>query len=336
MKAIAKLLSMQDELDTSRELIKAGFGELQEIDMGNTFYHLPHQLLASGFERLMKCYILMVHAGRCGSYPATSFMKRIGHDLVGLLQLICQDYFGGTNRPLMKAELDFLQTDRILSECMRILSLFGKKGRYYNFDVVTESQDPPLSDPKQEWGALESEVEDPLPYANGSELYTEYYPRVNQILIAKMERLACAVALQFTIGDHKDPDGNMRMLSSCVSEFRHLREFGTTDYRRSVRILRQEQDNWVRRSDSEILNSRWPTRVVKRDECDEQWPFRVDQVIVECRSRMFCIANIEGYAFALNGAAKSRYQYPDVHDTGIAILGKSVGLFIDMARDLKE
>ena len=29
------------------------------------------------------------------------------------------------------------------------------------------------------------------------------------------------------------------MLSSCVSEFRHLREFGTTDYRKSVRILRQ-------------------------------------------------------------------------------------------------
>ena len=336
MTGIGKFLSLQDELDTSRELVKAGFGELQEIDMGNTFYHLPHQLLASGFERLMKCYILMVHAGRCGSYPGASFMKRIGHDLVGLLKLICNDYFGGTNRPLMKDELEFLRTDRILGECMRILSLFGKKGRYYNFDVVTDNQDQLLSDPKQEWEALESEVEDPLPYANGTEIYTEYYPRVNQILVAKMERLARAIALQFTIGDHKDPDGNLRILSSCLSEFRHLRDLGTTDYRKSVRILRQDKDSWTWRSDSDILNSHWPTRVVKRDEYNEKWPFRADQVIVECRNRMFYIANIQGYAFALNDAARSRFQYPDVHDTGIAILGKSVGRFIDIASELEE
>ena len=40
-----------DELETSRELLKSGFGHLQETDMGSTFYHLAHQLLASGFER---------------------------------------------------------------------------------------------------------------------------------------------------------------------------------------------------------------------------------------------------------------------------------------------
>ena len=56
---IGKFMSLQDKLETSREPIRAGFGELQEIDMANTFYHLPHQLLASGFERLMKCYIVL-------------------------------------------------------------------------------------------------------------------------------------------------------------------------------------------------------------------------------------------------------------------------------------
>ena len=127
---IEKFMSLQDELETSRELIRAGFGELQEIDMANTFYHLPHQLLASGFERLMKCHIVLVHAGRHGKWPDTAFMKRICHDLTGLLQAICSDYYGGTTRPLMQAELEFLKTDRILSECVRILSLFGEKGRH--------------------------------------------------------------------------------------------------------------------------------------------------------------------------------------------------------------
>ena len=97
----------------------------------------------------------MVHAGRHGKWPDTAFLKRICHDLTGLLQTICSDYFGGTTRPLMQAELEFLKTDRILSECVRILSLFGEKGRYYNLDVITGSQDPMLSDPKEEWEALE-------------------------------------------------------------------------------------------------------------------------------------------------------------------------------------
>ena len=200
---------------------------------------------------------------------------------------------------------------------------------------VPAAPDPMLSDPKEEWEALESEVESPLPYVTNVELSEEYYPRVNQKLIARMERLARAVALQFTIGDHPDPERNMIMLSSSISEFIHMKEFGINDYRKSVRILRQQKDNWERRSKFEILNSPWPTRVVTRAANDDQWPFRVDQVIVERRGGIFYVVDVEGYAFALNGAARSHYQYPDVHAAGVAILGKSVGPFIDMARELK-
>ena len=64
-----RFLCLLDELETSRELLRSGFGHLQEIDMRRTFYNLPHQLLASGFERLMKCYIAVVQKGRDGAYP---------------------------------------------------------------------------------------------------------------------------------------------------------------------------------------------------------------------------------------------------------------------------
>ena len=70
-----KFLCLLEELETSRELIRSGFGHLQEIDMTNTFYHLPHQLLASGFERLMKCYISLVYDGQYGSYPDEKYIK---------------------------------------------------------------------------------------------------------------------------------------------------------------------------------------------------------------------------------------------------------------------
>ena len=46
--------------------------------MGSTFYHLPHQLLASGFERLMKCYLAVVRKGRDGAYPDRAAMRSLG------------------------------------------------------------------------------------------------------------------------------------------------------------------------------------------------------------------------------------------------------------------
>ena len=332
-----RFLCIREELETSIDLLKSGFGHLQEIDMSNTFYHLPHQLMASGFERLMKCYISLIHHGRTGSYPDTAFMRSLGHDLENLLDSICKHYYGGTTRPLIQQEYSFISTDSVLHDCIRILSLFGKKGRYYNLDIVTGAAQAPI-DPKSEWQALESSVEDPIPFVSNPELmYRDYYPRVHSKLISKMERLVRAIALQFTLGDHAEQDGGLRRTSVVSADFRNLsdQELGTNDYRRSVQILRQDKDNWIRRSDEEIVSSPWPTLTITESEFDGEWPFREDRVTVECQDCLFCIIYVCGYAFALNGAARSRYGMPNPHDAGVAILGKSVGPFIDAALSLK-
>jgi len=331
-----RFLCLRDELETSRELLKSGFGHLQEIDMGNTFYHLPHQLLASGFERLMKCYIAVVRKGRDGTYPDRDAMKSLGHDLKSLLKTICTEYYGGTQRLLVQQDLDFIRTDPVLKDCVRILSLFGKMGRYYNLDVVAGAGHSPI-DPKREWEELESRVEDPIPYLGNMErLHRDYYPRVNSVLISRMERLVRAIAMQFTLGGHADPGGEIRKLSGLYHEFRNLRDdqFGTVDYRRSVEILRVDADQWIRRSDQDIAESGWPWRAVSKAEFADEWPFRNDRVTVECRDGLFCIVNIGGYDFALNGAARSRFGLPFAHDAGVAVLGKSVGPFLTMAREL--
>ena len=252
-----RFLCLLDELETSRELLKSGFGHLQEIDMGRTFYSLPHQLLASGFERSMKCYMAAVHKGREGTYPNRMAMKSLGHDLESLLETICTKYYGGTQRPLVQQDLTFIRGDPVLSDCVRILSLFGKMGRYYNLDVVAGAGHRPM-DPKGEWEALESRVEDPIPYLDNLErLHRDYYPRVNSALIARMERLVRAIAMQFTLGGHADPEGEIRRLSVVYQEFRNLRDdqFGTIGYRRSVEILRCDTDQWVRRSAQQVAAS---------------------------------------------------------------------------------
>ena len=334
---LAKFLCLLEELESSRDLIKSGFGHLQEIDMGNTFYHLPHQLMASGLERFMKCYVLLIHDGRHGSYPSNEYVRRLGHDLEKLLKLIYTDFYRGTERPWVQRELHFISTDSVLRDCIRILSLFGQKARYYNLDVVSGVHNPPI-DPKAEWTTLESSVEDIALFLQDQEaLHREYYPRVHSRLIARMERLVRALAMQFTLGGHEDRNGTIGRLSSVYTEFRNIRddELGATDYRRSVHILRdRDKKNWIERSDQEIKRGGYPTRTVRKGEFEGDWPFRADRVVVERRSKIFYIVNIEGYAFSLNGAAKSRFNIPDPHDAGVAVLGKSVSPFIAMASTL--
>ncbi|QDT26903.1 hypothetical protein Enr10x_22150 [Gimesia panareensis] len=125
-----------DELETSHKLLCAGFGCLQEIDFANDFYHLPHQLLASGLERLMKSYISLVYQDQYGAFPDMALMKKLGHDLENLQKIICTQYYGGLTRPLIKCEHEFLMNDNTLKNEIRILSQFGRYGRYYNLDVV--------------------------------------------------------------------------------------------------------------------------------------------------------------------------------------------------------
>ncbi len=336
---LKRFTCLLDELETSHKLIVAGFGTLQEIDASNDFYHLPHQLLASGLERLMKCYIALVYEDANGSFPDMAYMKDLGHDLNNLLAKITIEFYGGHSRPFVQAEYDFITTDSELAECIRILSLFGKVGRYYNLDIVAGSSHSPI-DPKNEWEALESNIEDITPYLGDDEkMYTDYYPRVHSQIISKLERLVRAIALQFTIGDHPDTKNRLSQISCVYTDFRKLRdeELGTRDYRRSVHILEQKNnENWTKRTEEEIKASSWPTRDVTKDSFEGEWPFRADKVIVELRDNLFCVANIEGYAFALNGSAKTRFKMPAPHEAGVAILGKSIGPFIAMAFALKE
>ena len=290
-----KFLCLLQELEVSHKLIRSGFGSLQEIDMSNDFYELPQMLMASGLERLMKCYISLAYEDRYGSFPDKKYMKKLGHDLECVLQEICDEFYGGKHRPMVASEFDFITSDSVLLESVQILSLFGKAGRYYNLDVVAGGGGSPI-DPRDEWERLETQVVDVGPYLTDQEsLHRDYYPKVHSEIIGRLERLVRAVALQFTLGDHPDQFRRIGQSAPVYSDFRNLRDeqLGTIDYRRSVRILRQEtKKKWVRRDDREILKGRSPTRVLTESEAEVDWPFRADRVILECREKLACVVSL--------------------------------------------
>lgn len=330
-----KDLCLLEELELSHRLLIAGLGNLQEIDMENDFYHLPHQLLASGLERLTKCYICLVYEARNGNYPTFRFVKQLGHDLTSLKDTIVSDFYSTNSRPILQTELDFITSNTDLQKAIHVLSEFGKFACYYNLDVVTGNQNLPI-DPTHEWAALENSIEDITPYLgeeNIEALHRDYYPRVHAKIIAKLERFVRAIAFQFTLGNH---GGKLQQYSVTYTSFRNLRdeELGKTDYRRSVQILKQDEHKWVRRSSEELAASPWPNQQILKSEFTRDWPFRADEVTIECRDSMIFVINIGGFDFALNGIAAGHLKLPFPHEAGEAILGKSVGPFIDLAREL--
>lgn len=108
-KDFEKHFALLEELEDSTKLIKLGFGELQNINFSNDFYFFPLQLLSSGFERLMKCYICFGYYNKHGEYPNDKYLLRIGHDLIKLLQEIRENYFVVGSRPIFQDDVNLIR-----------------------------------------------------------------------------------------------------------------------------------------------------------------------------------------------------------------------------------
>lgn len=333
-----KFLSLDDELRTSCRLIKLGLGELQCISMAEDFYHLPLQLLSSGLERLMKCYICLVYEANEGRFPTSNYLsKDLGHDLSKLKKEISNKYFKSNNSSALEKDKEFLDTTPILDKALHVLSEFGKFARYYNLDIVTGNTKA-VFNPDAEWENIENDILKTIPGFQAERLLErgdEYYQKINMEIVKIIEKFTRVIARQFTLGQHGD---KLQQLSTVYSYFRNLRdcELGQNDYRIATKILQEQKDKWHSRKETKILKGKYPARKIHRIDFDSEWPFRSDDVIVECREKFFCVVNIDGYDFSLNGAARSRFNYPYPLEAGLAISGKSIGPFIDIALKLAK
>ena len=340
---ITRYLYVLDELESARDMIRAGFRELQHISEPNTIYHIPHQLLASGFERLMKCYILLIHEGTHETYPNVS---EFGHDLHCLVDTILRRYFGGTYQPEIKLDYKFLENDPTIREILNILTLFGKAGRYFGLDSIADTasrldeERESRLDPDKQWRDLEWGIEDPRPYINNrAALERDYFPVVHSTLIASMERFVRAIARQWTLGDHEDKVDRIALTAPILSGILIIPDdmLGRADYRSYFALpnpYRNIHNKSVRSEETIMSDEASPARAISRAEFDGDWPFRSDRVIVQLVKNVHCIVNISGYDFALNGIAKT-LGYPDVYDAGAAVLGKSVTPFVTIALSLR-
>jgi len=200
-------LAIDQELLNAVRLIQAGFGQLQNLDGANDFYHLSLLTLASGFERFMKVILCFRILEKTGEFPSPGDLPsgRKGHDLEILLKKIREECFLERyvdQIPVSKEDLKYLEAEELLS-FLDVLSKFGQAARYHHLDVVL-GKEPETDAPDAEWEKLETAIVTARPDLMKE---MEKFPASDRIhkeiaveVIARLERLARALARLFTIG----------------------------------------------------------------------------------------------------------------------------------------
>ena len=246
---IIKDLHLHDELLTSFKLIEIGLGEIQNMDMENDFYHLPFQLLSSGFERLMKCHICFGVHEQTGKYPEHIELKKCGgkngHDLGELKKAILRSHFKTNEIPALQEDLGFLTNDKEIVQLIYLLSEFGKFSRYYNLDVVTAKKKP-SEDVKSLWKECERDIltsdQNLMKRFENIELHKEVINTIQKRIIILFEKFVRSISRQFTMGKL---GSKALQYSSIYHPFIMLRDkdLGTKNYRnKTTRYKNKNQD----------------------------------------------------------------------------------------------
>ncbi len=244
---VLKDIYLHDELTTSIKLIKLGFGELQNLDLGNDFYHLPFHLLSSGLERLMKCHICLGFLELNNEYPDSRTLKncggRNGHDLTELKGKILSDYFKSNGIPALMADKEFITNDNDLQQLIYLLSEFGKYARYHNLDIITSAIKPSI-DVKQLWSDYETKIvlaaTKLLEKLTDFEYQNEVNAFVTQSIISKLERFVRGISRQFTLGRLGQ---KAQQFSSVYYDFIMLsdNQIGIIDYRKETTRFKKKE-----------------------------------------------------------------------------------------------
>lgn len=340
-KEITKHMALLDEIETSYKLIILGFGEIQNINSNNNFHFLPFQLLSQGFERFMKSYICLAYENIHHEYPTFKYLKNLGHDLESLLEEIIEKYYFDYNRPQYKVDVEFLKNNNDLKELLFIISEFGKKSRYYNFDLITENREIPLNT-KELWANFENKHlfkdEKLLSKLFSQETEHEVFYKLNSVIIIIFEQFIFALSRQIIfncIGEK-----SRQMSSSSFFDFGMLyeKDFGNKDYRKNTTRYKETPKKAYKRTLKDNLERKLNPNIkykkILKSEFKGEWPFYSEEVIIECRYKYWCIITIDGYDYALNGSAKGRYKLENPQDAGMVIMDKNSSDFIKMALEL--
>lgn len=147
-------LYLLQEIDVSISVIESGLAILQE-SQGNRRHFAFMILLSAGLERLMKIVISLQAFKISGRFLSNSDLRNFSHKLSDLRSRVIRECFTAHyfSNPIAQEDLDFLTSDKLLSEILDVLSDFALKDRYIYLNGIDEPEKVGQT-PERRWERL--------------------------------------------------------------------------------------------------------------------------------------------------------------------------------------
>jgi hypothetical protein len=201
-----KNISLIIELERSIKFLRIGLAEIQKISAENDFYDHVFMFLSSGLERLFKIMLCLNFKDKNGCFPKMDecWKKNQGHDLEILKKKI-EEICIPINNPFALIDYDIITKDDFISRVCKVLSEYGKRGRYFDLDAILGQEQQ--FNPKDKWEELETQV---FQERFGKEKYyqllldhkiEESYHTSNREIVIRLEKFFRALTRQFIFGN---------------------------------------------------------------------------------------------------------------------------------------
>jgi len=324
---ILKRIKLGDEVENSIKQIIAGLKELQTSVRETAYYFIVLQLLANGFERLLKSSICYGFLHKKNCFPTAGEIKT--HDISKLLSVFISEYFSDMV-PALKEDLKFLKTNKELETIINSLTEFGKYARYHNLNVVTG--DINAVDVKDIWQKIETDFVMNNPEIKKILFDKLDYDRLDQLItnhfVIIFEKLTRGIVRQFTLGDLGEEP---KKYIGFYSHFLFLKddEFGITDY--NEKFFQKK----INDPGEYIENNKNKRTVITKSEDNKRWPYKhTDSIIIEKSTDGCVFVIVNKKVYALTGTTAQKYKLPFTHDIGETYKGRSEVDIIKMALEL--
>jgi hypothetical protein len=192
------------ELDDSLAMILLGLEALESRGGRPRSLDAAMQNLAAGFEHLMKLTYILASDHVRGTRPSRAEIKRIGHDLITLMDALLASVDGVdayVGRPAVIEDLAFMREDDAMRNLLATLASFGNAGRYSRLDDMVSARRQGADDePSRRWEEIEQELVWSRPDVDDIAESTDLLSPATFEVRRRLQRLGRAIARMWILG----------------------------------------------------------------------------------------------------------------------------------------
>lgn len=331
-KELGKVVAVTEEVEASFGFIQAGLVNLKSTKFAGANNHVTLQMLAAGFERLLKILILLKHKHINGEFPELVMARKYfstyrgGHGIEQLLDDLL--HYADTvplmqQVPMVADDMVYLKGDVQFKSLLGILTEFAIAQRYFYIDTIVLENYNPAINPFELFSDFIYDFN--VGHDTSGLSYEQEDERAIKEAIICIEKGVRAISRFFTHG----LDSLGRQYYGNFSRFILLKEenLGELEYTEK-KISATDRYQPMTKLSAAYLKLKLTATSKSLSAGDyPDWPFTVADIKVYFSPPHFYLAKIGDEIFALTGATSTHYEIP-VYFKSVHLKPKGYALYL--------